>query len=756
MLPQRYTLLILLAIGPLLLSAQEKTGCQPQIRLVGVEVDRDAPFVGLRLLAQDANCSPVGEIDVKNDLVALEGIANNAPQPLEIVTVERDVQYDSTDLKKEKVDVLFLVDVSEAGSIGASQDMIRTFMGAGYLGNNAEVTYRIRTFDESLREEVDHSAEAVTSLTLKADTQPHLYGALIKVLNDLADRQNKQMLFVFSRGVNVSPDYSDRPRLPPRAEDVYAAARSLGERLYLFTVSSSRSEQGGAAGAEEGFMRKLPGYTPQSDDGHAVGQLPRGVAEIFSNDRRLLSTHVALVRTQDRRFTGRLRKYVVKDITAKEEFEIEDRFTTYNDPFLLGEEVGAKAWYIPTLTGILLVGFLLAIFYAVIPRLRQQRFLRKSVAPYVARPGRQILDPLTREPIQPGEPVVNVCSMVVPLNTWRDCGHQCPHYPGCTSNNLQCDGAGQGQSSDFFALTGSNRLLNWIWFGTLGGLVGWLLYAGLVGFGSEYISAVASESLAGMKNGEALVRDAILGACFGMGLTLLLANIEERSQSRRLSWGRILLRTLLGGLVATAAFGLGFFLQQHGNIGSPVLAAAISWVVFGLGLGLVLSINSSIDLKRGVLGGLLAGVAGFLIYWLVGELFDASLFGKMISLLAAGGLLGLVLDTVVKLAESYEMEYVTPANYRRNVPLSKWLKSNWDIMIGSQPGSQVYIKWADEEVLPEHAILKLDGGRVFIIPHGETLINGRIINGQKRTQLESGDTIQLGRRGTTQMRFWER
>jgi hypothetical protein len=187
-----------------------------------------------------------------------------------------------------------------------------------------------------------------------------------------------------------------------------------------------------------------------------------------------------------------------------------------------------------------------------------------------------------------------------------------------------------------------------------------------------------------------------------------------------------------------------------------MVAAAISWLAFGLGLGTVLSLRSSIDVRRGVVGGVLAGLVGFVVYVLFEQWLSADLVGKVISLLATGALLGLVLDTVVKLAEHYEIEYIAPSNYRRRVPLSKWLKNEWSIMIGSQPGSQVYVKWPDEEVLPEHAQIRLEGGRVYLVPQGETLINGQIINGEKRTQLEDGDLIQLGRRGLTQMRFWQR
>ncbi|MEM9260208.1 MAG: FHA domain-containing protein, partial [Bacteroidota bacterium] len=484
----------------------------------------------------------------------------------------------------------------------------------------------------------------------------------------------------------------------------------------------------------------------------------RGVADIFVTDRRLISSHLIEIKTLVPEIRGRERTYTLKNLATPggEPSSIAKRFGSESNKFTLGRREGKTKWLIPSLVGIIGVGLLLAIFAFVVPLLRSKRFEQKYVVPYVPRPGRQILDPMTREPITPGEPVVNICAMVVPLQTWNDCGGQCPHYSGCTNNNLQCKGEGRGESTKFFSLNGVNRRLNWVWFGACGGVLGWLIYALVGGLGEEAIAKVA-DTLAHLNDdADTLVRDSLLGACFGLGLTFMLAWMEERAQSRKKSWPRIIGRALLGGLWATAAFGGGYLLLEGSIITAPILAAAISWVLFGVGLGFILSLKSSIDHQRGLLGGLLAGVVGFLIYWISSGLFDTSLIPKVLSLLVAGGLLGLVLDTVVKLAESYEKEYVSPENYRRNVPLSKWLKSDWEIQIGSQPGSQVYVKWPDESVLPEHAVMKMEDGRVFLLPQGETLVNGKIINGSKRTQLASGDTIQLGRRGITTMRFWER
>ncbi len=757
MLPTLKSLMMgsLLALS-LILSAQQ-TDCDPQIQLVDVEVNSESGFVKLKLLARGADCDAMVTLGRK-DIEVTEQVGNKEPKKVEVVTLDPQLDYDTLDLNEETIDVLFLVDVSRQGQVAASSEMIRAFLQK-YRGINA--SYSLRTFSDKL-EEVQpldpENPQVILAKLRNRQTEPHLYGALIDLFHDLEEKPNKQLLFVFSKGVNVQPDYGNQPRLPPRPEDVFQAVEELGDNLYLFTVaSSSGAGSGGDAGTTFNMLSELPARTVRTDDGYAVGRLPNAVEDIFGNNRKLLASHVVNIRSNDPLFMGRERRYTVSDVndpSGEASFRSISK-GSFNEPIHLGSNQGFQAYLLPTLIGLALVGGLLAVFYFVIPLIRRRRFRQVHVQPYAPRSGRQVLDPMTREPIPPGEPVVNICSMVVPLRTWRDCGDQCPHYPGCTNNNLQCDGSGRGQSLNFFALHGLNRRLNWIWFGTLGGFAGWILYALLRGLGEQSINEVVT-GLTGYDNATSLIGDALLGACFGLGLTLFLTIMAERSESRRMSVRRILLRTLIGGVAATAAFTVGFLLLESGITRSPILAAAVAWVMFGVALGLVLSLRSTIEVKRGVIGGVLAGVAGFAVFTLFGRWLSGDLEAKVVSLLVTGAILGFVLDTVVKLAENYEIEYITPSNYRRRVPLSKWLKNEWAIMIGTQPGSQVYVKWPDEEVLPEHAQIRLDGGRVYLVPQGETLVNGHIISDQKRTQLENGDLIQLGRRGLTQMRFWER
>ncbi|MEM6879648.1 MAG: FHA domain-containing protein, partial [Bacteroidota bacterium] len=410
----------------------------------------------------------------------------------------------------------------------------------------------------------------------------------------------------------------------------------------------------------------------------------------------------------------------------------------------------AQSYTLGAGVGIGLVSMLLIIFSLLYPKLQQINFRKKHLKPYQPQAGRQVMDPLTREPIQAGEMVVDICRLAIPWQTWQECGHTCPRFPGCTTSNLQCKGHGGVATSGFFSLQGPHRRLNWIWYGALGGFIAWIIAGFVFVFGQNLVSSL------GLAGADDLIEDTMLGAAFGFGISLMLSIIEERTESRRFSISRILMRTLLATVLAIVVFGGSYMLFDSGAIASPLIVGAIAWVFLGLSIGFVLSLfGSSVSLGRGLIGGLLAGIVGFGCYTLLGELSEDFLLAKVVSLVSGGAVLGGILDTVVQLSESYEMEFLQPATYRRNVPLSKWLGTGSEIIIGTQPGSQVYVKWPDEAVLPEHAKIKLEGERVFLIPMAETLVNGHIVN-QKRIQLQDKDLIQLGRNAITQMRFLQK
>ncbi len=743
--------------------AHAQQGACPSVRLADTELNSTTGELQFSLLARDLDCSIIENLG-NDDVQLIESIEFGDTSRLAITDMVYAPLYDTVNMKADTAQILFLLDRSERVSREATDlqlALISDFLNryADELGPNTNV-YTAAYGADPLPPRGGRIGAFLAAIQTveQAPGEPDMYRALLTNLNLLQAKPGKKIVFVLSDGLHVSdPERypADGPRLPPTLDDVLLTIDGMADRLYLFPITL----EGATPEATDG-LNALSEATSYLDDLPGHGYLPRELEWTIRNQSRLVRSHLAIGVSTTPVFKGELRQYCLFDGDRLRPNCAYFRAGTWSNPAGAVVEEGVIDYLGYSGVGLILVGGMLGLFALLFPKLRVWQFEREYVVPFQPEPNHTVFDPATREPIRAGELVVAVCRMPVPLQTWQECNGQCPHYPECTKNTLQCDGAGVGESQEFFQATGSNRPLNWIWFGALGGFVGWLIYAivdllfagstpsvasGLEQFAERYIGSVDSASM---------LSDSLIGACFGTGLVLLLSIMEERIQSRRFSYRRVLLRTLTGTVLSLITFGAGAWLQAADIIGLPLVAAAITWMVFGLGVGTVLSVNSSVPLRRGLIGGVLGGLAGFGVYWVVSGLSQDYLLAKVFSLTFAGGVLGGILDSVIHLAEDFYVEYVRPVEYgRHKVPLSKWLTGGWDIIIGTQPGSQIYVKWPDEAVEPEHAKLTLEGGKVYLIPFAETLINGNIVSGEKRTQLQDGDTIQLGRRSQTEMRF---
>ena len=183
----------------------------------------------------------------------------------------------------------------------------------------------------------------------------------------------------------------------------------------------------------------------------------------------------------------------------------------------------------------------------------------------------------------------------------------------------------------------------------------------------------------------------------------------------------------------------------------------IIWSLFGVGFGSILSINSSIELKRGVLGGVIASIISFFIYTAIIYLVPDDGLAKLLSFIILGAVLGALVVTVIANLEDFELVYLSPSEYTGMVkPISKWLKKGMEIYIGSMSKCYVFIKWEDKHVGERHAKLVYSQANVFIIPLHETMVNGVIVPENQKTQLMNNDIIQLGRGSISKMQYKEK
>lgn len=397
-------------------------------------------------------------------------------------------------------------------------------------------------------------------------------------------------------------------------------------------------------------------------------------------------------------------------------------------------------WDLGALAAFILL-LLLLLFSEVFPIFKIWGFKRRYVFPYsqIQKTGERKLNPITGQPLMPNEMVVRMCDReicAVPYKTWKRRNYQCLHCPE------NCDGNANIWSREFFTQKGGARRYNWIWFGATGGaLAGLLFLVGKIGL-AEYLT----EEL----------ENILLGFSMGFGLLLMLSWVEEIGQGRGVSIGRIALRTLMGATIGSLLF---FGLSR---LGDSNLLGAVTWVLFCLLAGLILSFHSSISWQRGLLSGAIAGLVSGLIYYIIPILFpnpEASLV-KVITLLFAGGILGQGLLQVVRQLDKIELQVISPA-YRNGVvfALDNFLKAGKNILIGTDmKAATVRVKWEDDHVLARHAEMKMSNNKVFIRPLGEAEIwidDTQLQNG-KSLQINGGEMIRLGRQGKTVFKYLQK
>ena len=235
--------------------------------------------------------------------------------------------------------------------------------------------------------------------------------------------------------------------------------------------------------------------------------------------------------------------------------------------------------------------------------------------------------------------------------------------------------------------------------------------------------------------------------CFGFSVA---ESIVERSVRKALVRASLSvpLGIILGFIFYVLAnimysIGIGISLASVAQtINNPALwiARGLAWMVFGAAGGVVYGIvgQSTKKLQYGVLGGVIgAGIGGFL--------FDP------ISFLTHGGgasravglsLFGLSTGIAMGLVESALKDrwlYVTSG------PLAgkQFILYKPRTVIGSQQQSDIYL-FKDSTILPQHAVVEINGARVQIRAAGQTYVSGQPVQVQA---LQSGAVVQIGRYG---------
>jgi len=171
------------------------------------------------------------------------------------------------------------------------------------------------------------------------------------------------------------------------------------------------------------------------------------------------------------------------------------------------------------------------------------------------------------------------------------------------------------------------------------------------------------------------------------------------------------------------------------------LARSLAWVIFGVAGGLVYGIigQSSKKAQYGILGGMLgAGIGGLIFDPISMALHDTAVASRMIGFSLFGIATGAAMG-VVESALKDKWLYVSSG------PLAgkQFILYKQVTTLGSDQKCDIYL-FKDSNILGEHAVIETRGSRVQLRANGPVFVGGQPI--QSRV-LQDGDLVQIGRYG---------
>jgi Mg-chelatase subunit ChlD len=715
----------------------------------------------------------VHEIDAKTALYAPNPATNKGGYPKNMTGVKVSAAVTTADPKVETVapSVLFLLDVSGSmkndNKLQQAKDAIRKTLEENKKDWNKASFASFSNTCSAVQTLSLENFDAVVG-ALKPEQETALNYSLQRQIENLKkdNSKAKKVIIVLTDGKNDIAKISDEAERKTAAtshESVLSSAGSVEDNFAIYTIGLGKD-------VDSLKLREISDKTPYKSDGFLFAAAPNLIAGALKKVANDLSENIVFAYLPTVPvFSGEPRKVRLTTIYGKDTLsnEYEYRFGSSGNTISVANTNDKYSLITLSMIGLCLLGCAFFFFLVVLPAILFSNFRRKYVKKFktVQRKTKtgaliEAIDPVTTLPIEPDEDVVTKCQEFIPLMTWQDQGNKCPNYGKCAHNcPLEEGRADLPLAADFFAQKGSNKRYNWLVFGLIGGLLGWFLLSltegWSVGFLEILLNAIFDPSQIQQVTSQIWV-----GWSLGTALSLLLSWVEERGQSRTFSVQRVVLRAVLGGLLAIPVFIFGewayIFIGNfvHDTTTLLYVGRLVSWLIFGSVLGLIVAIKSSIELKNGFIGGIIASFVAFHAYFLLPLLSTYSSWlnsgiAELISYMLYGAILGWIINKVVETLEDFWVEVISPTERTGlKFAISKWLKGGQALVkIGTGIDCEVRVKWIDDAAAAHHASMRYDGRKVYILPIGETLLNDRIITAE--TILQDNDRIKLGRQSNS-------
>ncbi len=397
-------------------------------------------------------------------------------------------------------------------------------------------------------------------------------------------------------------------------------------------------------------------------------------------------------------------------------------------PYLLGSfanpiEVQSRsilqimAWGV--IAGLILILLVLIIIQLIWPLINNQLFMLKYRKRYIPPPAEQKRTcPYCLDPIHERDLVIKKCDHIVHHSCWNTNDHMCPEFgQNCTAGKQN-----YFDINDPFARKNKVFYLNWVFYGLLGGFFSYVAYLLVkdLEFWHKTVNTMVNWFAGEMHSAHYGYEHKLaplypIGTVLGFFLTFLFAWAEDFRKKKAITVFLMLVRSVIGSLIGFIAFIIGsLFIILLGKPEPYFLVDWIPWLIFGVLLGLSLSVKTTIHWKHGLLGGLFSIIFSFIMLYSLGYTFAGvlSYIAPIISFMLYGAGLGGSIATVRSTAEQYFLKILNGPKSGTHIAIHKWMSSQSglnEVYIGSANACEIQMNWEkSNEIAGKHAKIYLN------------------------------------------------
>lgn len=572
------------------------------------------------------------------------------------------------------------------------------------------------------------------------------------------DRSGKKVLIIISDGKHEEAPRGDPFSDVPPVSKIKDRARGTDLAVYTIAV--------GTSGIDEELLKAIPNLTPNENDGFLHSKIPADLADDLMRSIDLArADYRVTVRTNFQTYKGLNRTVTLSLNTGAINVKDDITYTGCSDmsPCTIAEDgeviIQDSNIAVPVLVGIITLVLIFISAVIIYPSLAKRSFYRKHTQKYEPEEENEtLMCPVCHAEIEKGEEVITKCQHTQHKSCWEH-NESNPH--GCTLCEAKFES--NFTVSDFFDQKGQTAKLNWMFFGGLAMFFAYIIIE-IIGDGnklySDFIHA-SLENFYSQADNEHYIRQNLLskfysntlnGLFFGFSLGMFFSYLEEkRNQMFFKSYLRILLRAVITGLLGFVIFYAGSALSFAINL--DYISQLVIWLMFGILIGTALSIGTSISLKNGLVGGLLASVIAFQPFYFIIKFAGMPEITRIISFILYGAILGSVIYVVNSMLENYFLKIIQtpPGNEKWNnveVKIHKWMNAGHDVSIGKAVTNHFTMHWEDD--IPDKTVeLQKKDEKVFIYVleasnDKPVLLNNRPLAQGTERQVFNEDIIQIG------------